>query len=131
MWDAALLFSLWDKFLLDKPLPVDKRGFFVDTGGGTRPAQRRRPARGSDVPPARHSLPLARESRSNGQKKRGDKPLSSFGALGRFKSEPRVKFAWEERERGRESSFAFERSGSFRAAGAAPESGHPRPIRPP
>ena len=37
------------------------------------------------------------------------------------KAEPGCKFAWEERERGRESSFAFERSGSICAKGAAPE----------
>ena len=42
------------------------------------------------------------------------------------KSEPRVKLVWEERERGREPSFAFERSGSIRAKGAASESGHPK-----
>ena len=34
------------------------------------------------------------------------------------KADPSLKSAWEERERGRESSFAFERSGSIRAEGA-------------
>lgn len=48
---------------------------------------------------------------------------SSAGAPGQSKSEPTFRSAWEERERGRESSFAFERSGSIRAKGAAPEKG--------
>ena len=47
------------------------------------------------------------------------------GAPEQFKSEPVFKSAWGERERGRESPFAIERSGSTRAEGAAPETGHP------
>ena len=36
---------------------------------GNRPALRRRPGRGSDVPPARHSLPLPFDSQSKAIKK--------------------------------------------------------------
>ena len=47
--------------------------------------------------------------------------LLFFGEEVNSLSEPSDKSAWEERERGRESSFAFERSGSSRAGGAAPK----------
>ena len=45
------------------------------------------------------------------------------GAPRQSKSEPAFRSAWGERERGWESPFAFERSGSNRAEGAAPEKG--------
>ena len=44
-----------------------------------------------------------------------------FGEEVNLKSEPADKSAWGERERGWESPFAFERSGSSRAGGAAPK----------
>ena len=50
-----------------------------------------------------------------------DSGLLHFGEEVNLKSEPAAKSAWGERERGWESPFAFERSGSSRAGGAAPK----------
>ena len=83
-----------------------------------------RPGRGSDMPPACHSLPRPSSPARDGEIKNmrpTDGGAHIFGEEENLESEPSVKSAWEERERGRESSFAFERSGSFRAVGAAPK----------
>ena len=67
------------------------------------------------MPPAHHSFPRPSSPEPNAN-----------GSRGQSKSEPVFKSAWGERERGRESPFAIERSGSTRAEGAAPETGHPK-----
>ena len=74
---------------------------------------------------ARFRLPPRRSPRLEVQNKTRNLSISGLicGAPGQSKSEPISGYAWEERERGRESSFAFERSGSIRAEGAAPGKG--------